>query len=46
MIYYCYRQTEDWSKNQISNFWYLKATNSYEKLINYIKNWNVYGDVI
>lgn len=40
MIYYCYRQTENWLKNKISNFWYLKSTNSYEKLCKYIEIWN------
>lgn len=44
MIYYCYRQTEDWKKNNISNFWYLKSTSSYEKLCHYIEKWSEIND--
>lgn len=40
MIYYCYRQTENWKEKKISNFWFVKETKSYNRLLKYIENWN------
>lgn len=45
MIYYLYRQTQNWKKKRISNFWYLNATKSQKKLEKYIEEWNKCNEI-